>query len=201
MPTIFSIVFATEIIDKQPFNVNAITMNHITNNKTSKNLTFIFYIFYNAAKILQKNNINKYFSKIFINIDDIIRIMEKQDILENYIRRIVNDFIQEAKKEKLIRQVIRKTINEMFNSLNEDKEGDSESMRIKRNTVMKLLRNDRLKNSTFAYDIWHPKDQSDKDTARSLFSKKVNGTPDADGNVREFTDEEISKLYELLRGV
>lgn len=131
--------------------------------------------------------------------------MEKQDILENYIRHVVNDFIQEAKKEKLIRQVIRKTINEMFNSLNEDKtddkEGDSESMRIKRNTVMKLLRNDRLKNSTFAYDIWHPKDQSDKDTARSLFSKKVNGTPDADGNVREFTDEEISKLYELLRGV
>lgn len=131
--------------------------------------------------------------------------MEGKVIIENYIRSVVNDFIQEAKKEKLIRQVIRKTINEMFNSLNEDKaddkEGDSESMRIKRNTVMKLLRNDRLKNSTFAYDIWHPKDQSDKDTARSLFSKKVNGTPDADGNVREFTDEEISKLYELLRGV
>ena len=131
--------------------------------------------------------------------------MEKQDILENYIRRIVNDFIQEAKKENAIRKVIRKTVNEMLDKMNEDKaddkDGDSESMRIKRNTVMKLLRNDRLKNSTFAYDIWHPKDQSDKDTARSLFSKKVNGTPDADGNVREFTDEEISKLYELLRGV
>ena len=131
--------------------------------------------------------------------------MEKQEILENYIRRIVNDFIQEAKKENAIRKVIRKTVNEMLDKMNEDKaddkDGDSESMRIKRNTVMKLLRNDRLKNSTFAYDIWHPKDQSDKDTARSLFSKKVNGTPDADGNVREFTDEEISKLYELLRGV
>lgn len=131
--------------------------------------------------------------------------MEKQDILENYIRRVVNDFIQEAKKENAIRKVIRKAVNEMLDKMNEDKaddkDGDSESMRIKRNTVMKLLRNDRLKNSTFAYDIWHPKDQSDKDTARSLFSKKVNGTPDADGNVREFTDEEISKLYELLRGV
>ena len=44
MPTIFSIVFAVEIIDKQPFNVNTITMNHITNNKTSKNLTFIFFL-------------------------------------------------------------------------------------------------------------------------------------------------------------
>ena len=131
--------------------------------------------------------------------------MEKQEILENYIRRIVNDFIQEAKKENAIRKVIRKVVNEMIDKMNEDKaddkDGDSESMRIKRNTVMKLLRNDRLKNSTFAYDIWHPKDQSDKDTARSLFSKKINGTPDADGNVREFTDEEISKLYELLRGV
>lgn len=142
--------------------------------------------------------------QIFIIIDDIFENMEEKVIIENYIRSVVNDFIQEAKKENAIRKVIRKTINEMLDKMNEDKaddkEGDSESMRIKRNTVMKLLRNDRLKDSKFAYDIWHPKDQSDKDTARSLFSKKVNGTPDADGNVREFTDEEISKLYELLRG-
>lgn len=135
----------------------------------------------------------------------LLKNMEGKVIIENYIRGIVNDFIQEAKKENAIRKVIRKVVNEMLDKMNEDKaddkDGDSESMRIKRNTVMKLLRNDRLKNSTFAYDIWHPKDQSDKDTARSLFSKKVNGTPDADGNVREFTDEEISKLYELLRGV
>lgn len=130
--------------------------------------------------------------------------MEGKVIIENYIRSVVDDFIQEVKKENAIRKVIRKTVNEMLDKMNEDKtdskEGDSESMRINRNTVMKLLRNDRLKVSKFAYDIWHPKDQSDKDTARSLFSKKVNGTPDADGNVREFTDEEISKLYELLRG-
>lgn len=142
--------------------------------------------------------------QIFIIIDDIFKNMEGKVIIENYIRSVVNDFIQEAKKENAIRKVIRKTVNEMLDKMNEDKaddkEGDSESMRIKRNTVMKLLRNDRLKDSKFAYDIWHPKDQSDKDTARSLFSKKVNGTPDADGNVREFTDEEISKLYELLRG-
>ena len=142
--------------------------------------------------------------QIFIIIDDIVENMEGKVIIENYIRSVVNDFIQEAKKENAIRRVVRKTVNEMLDKMNEDKaddkEGDSESMRIKRNTVMKLLRNDRLKDSEFAYDIWHPKDQSDKDTARSLFSKKVNGTPDADGNVREFTDEEISKLYELLRG-
>lgn len=50
MPIIFSIVFATEIIDKQPFNVNAITMNHITNNKTSKNLTLIFLHFLQHCK-------------------------------------------------------------------------------------------------------------------------------------------------------
>ena len=73
--------------------------------------------------------------------------MEGKIIIENYIRSVVNDFIQEAKKENAIRKVIRKTVNEILNKMNEDKadskEGDSESMRIKRNTVMKLLRNDR----------------------------------------------------------
>ena len=53
MPTIFSIVFAVEIIGKQPFNVNAITMNHITKNKTSKNLIFIFSTF---STTLQRYN-------------------------------------------------------------------------------------------------------------------------------------------------
>lgn len=144
--------------------------------------------------------------QIFIIISDIVENMEGKTIIENYIRTVIDDMIQEAKNENAIRRIIKEEVNKFVNLVNEDKDenkkgtDDSESMRIKRNTVMKLLRNDRLKDSKFAYDIWHPKDQSDKDTARSLFSKKVNGTPDADGNIREFTDEEISKLYELLRG-
>ena len=71
-------------------------------------------------------------------------------------------------------------------------------MEIKRNTVTSLLKKDVVKNSQFAYKIWP---DMDEDTARSLFSKKVNGEPDNDGVVRKFTDEEISQLYELLRQI
>lgn len=119
------------------------------------------------------------------------------------LKDIINENIQSIIFEKFLRQKIREAITEVVNNINEkqDTTTDGANMEIKRNTVMKLLKNDKLTNSKFAYDIWHPKDQSEKDTARSLFSKKVNGTPDADGNVRQFTDAEISKLYELLRGV
>ena len=127
-----------------------------------------------------------------------------KEILKTKIKESVSEVITEMKMQMKIRQIIRECINESLNhSINEeetkDKDGDYESANIKRNTVMKLLRNNKLKDSQFAYSLWHPKDQSEKDTYRSLFSKKVHGEPDADGNIREFTDEEISQLYELLR--
>ena len=50
-----------------------------------------------------------------------------------------------------------------------------------------------------AYDLWHPKDQGEKDTLRSLFSKKATGKPDNDGAIRKFSDEEINKLYQMIR--
>lgn len=120
------------------------------------------------------------------NLKKIISNNFKQIIIETYLKKRIKEAIQDVSQE-----LCEKKSNNT----------DKTNMEIKRNTVMKLLKNDKLTNSKFAYSIWHPKDQSERDTARSLFSKKVNGTPDADGNIRQFTDAEISKLYELLRGV
>lgn len=116
--------------------------------------------------------------------------MYKKTIKE-YISDILDEMISEAKLDRIIDQCITEAKG--------DDEGESNTADIKRNTVMKLLQNNRLKDSQFAYALWHPKDQSEKDTYRSLFSKKVNGEPDDDGNIRQFSDDEISKLYELLR--
>lgn len=105
---------------------------------------------------------------------------------------------EEIKRQALygkVRSIVKEELYKAHrNIVNED-----DSMEIKRKTVMNLLKDEKYKDSSLAYDLWKPKDQSEKDTFRSLFSKKATGEPDADGNVRHFTDEEITKLYELLR--
>ena len=47
-----------------------------------------------------------------------------------------------------------------------------------------------------AYSLWP---DMGKDTARSLFAKMANGTPDNDGVVRNFSDEDINALYQMIR--
>ena len=68
----------------------------------------------------------------------------------------------------------------------------------KRKQVMKMLGDEKFEHAYLAYKLWHPKDQGEKDTYRSLFSKKYTGKPDADGTIRHFTAKEINKLYNLL---
>lgn len=68
----------------------------------------------------------------------------------------------------------------------------------KRKQVMKMLGDEKFEHAYLAYKLWHPKDQSEKDTYRSLFSKKYTGKPDADGTVRHFTAKEINGLYNIL---
>lgn len=127
----------------------------------------------------------------------------KQDIIQNKINEVVDQFILEAK----IRMKVRKMVSEKIQHYLREDDGrgkskesksDSEEMQIKRNTVVSLLKKDMVKNAPLAYKIWP---DMDEDTARSLFSKMVTGKPDNDGVVRKFTDDDISKLYELLRQI
>lgn len=123
--------------------------------------------------------------------------MDKEQILKENIKEIIREALQERKIRNHIRHIIKEEINKIHHqkSLNEA-EGNA---MIKRKAVMNLLKNGKFDHAYLAYKLWNPKDENEKDTYRSLFSKKASGKPDNDGAIRNFTDEEITKLYELLR--
>lgn len=123
--------------------------------------------------------------------------MNKEQILKESIKEIIREALQERKIRNHIRHIIKEEMNKIHHqkSLNEA-EGNA---MIKRKAVMNLLKNDKFDHAYLAYKLWKPKDENEKDTYRSLFSKKASGKPDNDGAIRNFTDEEITKLYELLR--
>ena len=110
--------------------------------------------------------------------------------------KIIQEYITEAVKKEIFRNRIKKIIKEEYAKLNEEGEqiGD-----MKRKAVMNTLKDPKFNHAQLAYDLYHPKDQSEKDTVRSLFSKKATGKPDNDGAVRNFSDDEINKLYQMVR--
>ena len=61
---------------------------------------------------------------------------------------------------------------------------------------MKALKDPKYNHAQLAYTLWP---DMDKDTARSLFSKMATGTPDNDGVVRHFSDEDVNTLYQAIR--
>ena len=67
---------------------------------------------------------------------------------------------------------------------------------MKRNAVKSALKDPKYNHAQLAYRLWP---DMDKDTARSLFAKMANGTPDNDGVVRNFSEEDINTLYQLIR--
>ena len=112
------------------------------------------------------------------------------------LKRNIRQMVQECIVEMQIKNIVRQTVNEAIEKnkktrLDEDGGG-------KRKQVMKMLSDEKFEHAYLAYKLWHPKDQGEKDTYRSLFSKKYTGKPDADGTVRHFTTKEINKLYNIL---
>lgn len=110
--------------------------------------------------------------------------------------KIIQECITEAVKKEIFKNRIKKIIKEEYAKLNEEGEqlGD-----MKRKAVMNTLKDPKFNHAQLAYNLYHPKDQSEKDTVRSLFSKKATGKPDNDGAVRNFSDDEINKLYQMVR--
>lgn len=80
------------------------------------------------------------------------------------------------------------------NSLNGKKYSslDNQSDGSKRRTVTQRLKDRKIDYAPIAYELWPSMSQ---DAARSWFSKKV------DGKNESFTDEEISKIYNLLNNI
>ena len=119
--------------------------------------------------------------------------------LKSIIRESLNKIVYERKK-KLLKNMIKEEIRGflMDKAINEEKD-DSKRLNMKRNAVMSMLKNDLYDHAALAYQLYDSNDDSQKATARSLFSKKATGHPDADGQIRRFDDTEINKLYDLLR--
>lgn len=132
--------------------------------------------------------------------------MDIYELKEN-IREIAKECILEMRIKSMVSEVLNESINQQRMLVEKkgkkrkkakgDKSKSSESNN-KRRLVMKMLRDEKFDHAYLAYQLWHPKDQGEKDTYRSLFSKKFTGKPDADGAVRHFTTKEINKLYSLL---
>lgn len=120
--------------------------------------------------------------------------------LKNEIKSIIRESLREMSLRNHVRKIVSEEVNRLFESkaINEADEGEGNA-NIKRKAVMNLLKDDKYDHAYLAYQLWHPKDDNEKDTYRSLFSKKATGKPDNDGAVRSFTDDEITKLYELIR--
>ena len=125
-----------------------------------------------------------------------------KNLLKNEIKSIIRESLREMSLRNHVRKIVSEEVNRLFESkvINEAGEGEGEgNANIKRKAVMNLLKDDKYDHAYLAYQLWHPKDDNEKDTYRSLFSKKATGKPDNDGAVRSFTDDEITKLYELIR--
>lgn len=125
-------------------------------------------------------------------------------ISERRLNTIINESIRkvvsEQKRDNHIRSIVERTIKNYLidKAINEEKD-DNKRLDLKRNAVMGMLKNDIYDHAPLAYKLYDANDESEKATARSLFSKKATGTPDADGQVRHFDDTEVNKLYDLLR--
>lgn len=119
--------------------------------------------------------------------------------LKSIIRESLNEIISE-RKEKMLKNMIKEEIKSilMDKAINEE-EDNNKRLNMKRNSVMSMLKNDLYDHATLAYQLYDSNDDSQKATARSLFSKKATGHPDADGQIRRFSDTEVNKLYDLMR--
>lgn len=106
-------------------------------------------------------------------IDECVRTTLKNTIMEQRINNIVSD-------------VIKRNLYE----------SEDQNIEMQRNAVMKALKDPKYNHAQLAYTLWP---DMDKDTARSLFSKMATGTPDNDGVVRHFSDEDVNTLYQAIR--
>lgn len=65
----------------------------------------------------------------------------------------------------------------------------------KRKRVISRLKSDKVDVAQYAYSLWPDKDE---DSARSYFYKCLDGKKNDAGDVYNFSDDEINRLYSLL---
>lgn len=123
-------------------------------------------------------------------------MLKAKDRITKFIRECIEEEISYRKKREKVKESVKKALGDIISERKKDKKKSETS---KKDFVLKMLKNKKYKNSYLAYSLWHPKNKAEKNTYRSLFSKKLSGKKDADGNKRAFTDDEIDSLYNLLK--
>lgn len=119
--------------------------------------------------------------------------------LRNKVKSMIRESIMEENLRNYVKSIVTEEVNKLFINRSINESIGDEKIGIKRKAVMNMLKDEKYDHAYLAYSLWHPKDNNEKDTYRSLFSKKATGKPDNDGAIRNFTDDEITKLYELMR--
>ena len=107
-------------------------------------------------------------------------------MIDEYVRTTLKNTIMEQRINNIVSDVIKHNLYE----------SEDQNTEMKRNAVMKALKDPKYNHAQLAYTLWP---DMDKDTARSLFSKMATGTPDNDGVVRHFSNEDINTLYQAIR--
>lgn len=121
-------------------------------------------------------------------------------MLNEAIKKQIDDILRSKIDETIIRNKVRNIVKEeVYKYANQIISEANDNVDMKRKAVMNMLKDDKFNHAELMRHIYHPRDKGEEDTYRSLFSKKATGKPDTDGSVRHFTDQEITKLYELLR--
>lgn len=134
------------------------------------------------------------------------------NISEEKIKNIVSESLNEMVLRKKIETIVSESLNEMIknkineaplpskrDSLNKNHKKDKYSNKYK--AVMNALKNSAITDAQLAYKLWNKDEYGGPDGQRSLFSKMRSGKPEKDGTIRKFSEEEINKLYEIIRSI
>ena len=111
-------------------------------------------------------------------------------LLENHIYRLVKESLFEM-GDPMGGMFERK--NKLSPEHYQEKQANRGEYNARKSYVMKFLDDNKTLHSTLAYKLWPNKD---KDSARSLFSKKYSG--ESEGKHYAFSPKEINRLYNMV---
>ena len=108
-------------------------------------------------------------------------------------RELLESKIYDLIKESFLENGYTENVFPEKKSKRDDEGDEKEFDETKKGLIMKWLDSAQELHSVLAYQLWPDKD---KDSARSLFSKKYRGQDD-DGKTYEFDPSELNRLYNL----
>ncbi len=128
----------------------------------------------------------------------LLNISQKELLNEKKVSvdKLVDKLMKNDTFKKKAREYLKDT--DAYNSWTSNLDGkkysklDNQSQGSKRRTVTQRLKDEKINYAPLAYKLWP---EMSEDAARSWFSKKVSGKNES------FSDDEISKLYNLLNNI